>query len=332
MTNKVYNWAIIGPGRIAQKFASDLKLLPNAALYAVGSRSIDRSKNFANQFGFKKAYGSYQEVAEDPDVDIIYIASPHVGHYQDSLLCLRNKKAVLCEKPIAINSKQCQIMIDTAKQNNVFFMEALWTRFIPSFLKCRELIDEGAIGDVSALESDFCMKAPYDVEGRLFNQMLGGGALLDIGIYPVFISLEIFGKPIAINAMSTKSDTGVDSSCSMIFRHKDDKLSVLFCSIISTGRTETLIHGSEGLIRINREWHIPTTVDLIRKDQESMHFKFIEPGFGYQYEAAEVMQCLDNNKLESDSFGWQKSIDLITTLDLVRKEASISYPDELERI
>lgn len=332
MSGKKYNWAILGPGKIAHKFASDLKLLPNAVLYAVGSRNIDRAKEFANQYGFKKAYGSYKELAEDPEVDVVYIASPHVGHYQDSLLCLRNKKAVLCEKPIAINARQCQVMIDTARENNVFFMEALWTRFLPSFLKAKELIDEGEIGEVSVIESDFCLQAPYDVEGRLFNQMLGGGALLDIGIYPVFASLEFFSKPVSIHAMSTKSNTGVDSSCSMIFKHKDDKMSVLFCSIITTGRTETLIHGSEGLIRINKEWHIPTTVDLISRNQESKHYKFIEPGYGYEYEAAEVMKCLDQNKIESDIFNWQKSTDLITTLDWVRKEAFITYPEELERL
>jgi len=332
MSDKLYNWAIIGPGKIAHKFASDLKLLPNAVLYAVGSRNIDRAKAFANQYGFQKAYGSYKEVAEDPNVDIVYIASPHIGHYRDSLLCLNNKKAVLCEKPIAINAKQCEIMIGAAKKNNVFFMEALWTRFIPSFLKCKELIDEGAIGEVLAVESDFCIQPPYDIEGRLFNQMLGGGSLLDIGLYPVFIALEILGKPLSIKAMATKSDSGIDNSCSMLFKHKNNKLSVLYCSLITQGRTEALIHGSEGLIRINKEWHIPTTVDLLIKDVEPYHYKFIEPGFGYEYEAAEVMTCLDEGKVESGSFRWQKSIDLITTLDEVRKEASIVYPDELEQV
>jgi predicted dehydrogenase len=332
MSNKSYNWAIIGPGRIAQKFASDLKLLPNANLYAVGSRNIDRAKNFANEYGFQKSYGSYKEIAEDPDVDIVYIASPHVGHYKDSLLCLNNGKAVLCEKPVAINEQQCQIMLETAKKNNVFFMEALWTRFIPSFIKCKELIEEGEIGEVLIVESDFCFKAPYEVEGRLFNPKLGGGSLLDIGIYPVFLALEILGKPQLINAMSIMSETGVDSSCSMTFKHKEDKLSVLFCTLVADGRTEAIIHGSEGMIRINTMWHIPSTVDLIKKGTGPVHYKFIEPGYGYQYEAEEVMKCLDDKKIESTIFGWQKSINLISTLDHIRKKASINYPSDIEKI
>jgi predicted dehydrogenase len=332
MNTKTYNWAIIGPGKIAQKFASDLKLLPNANLYAVGSRNIDRAKEFAARHGFQKAYGSYKEVAEDPNVDVVYIASPHVGHYKDSLLCLNNGKAVLCEKPVAMNLQQCQKMLNAAKKNNVFFMEALWTRFIPSFLKCKELIEEGEIGDVLIVESDFCFKAPYEVEGRLFNPMLGGGSLLDIGLYPVFISLEILGKPLTVNAMATMSDTGVDSSCSMLFKHNDNKLSVLFSTLVADGRTEAIIHGSEGMIRINSQWHIPSTVDLIKKETGTVHFKFIEPGYGYQYEAEEVMKCLDKKMTESPVFGWQKSIDLIATLDQIRKTASIKYPDEIEKV
>jgi predicted dehydrogenase len=332
MNTKSYNWAIIGPGKIAQKFASDLKLLPNANLYAIGSRNLERAKNFASEYGFQKAYGSYKEVAEDPNVDVVYIASPHVGHYRDSLLCLNNGKAVLCEKPVAINEQQCRIMLETAKKNNVFFMEALWTRFIPSFIKCKELIEEGEIGEVLLVECDFCFKAHYEIEGRLFNPMLGGGSLLDIGLYPVFLSLEILGKPVEINAMAAMSDTGVDSSCTMLFKNNDNKLSVLFSTLIADGRTEAIIHGSEGMIRINTMWHIPSSVDLIKKGTGPVHFKFIEPGYGYQYEAEEVMKCLDDKKIESPIFGWQKSIDLISTLDEIRKIASINYPANIEMI
>jgi predicted dehydrogenase len=332
MNGKLYNWAIIGPGKIAQKFASDLKLLPNANLYAVGSRNIDRAKSFASQYNFQKAYGSYLEVAEDPDVDIVYIASPHVCHYKDSLLFLNSEKAVLCEKPVAINEQQCQIMLQTAKKNNAFFMEALWTRFVPSFNKCIELIEEGEIGEVNLVEANFCINPPYEVEGRIFNPMLGGGSLLDIGLYPVFLSLEILGKPEMINAMATLSETGVDSSCSMLFKNKENKLSVLSSTVICEGGIEAVVHGSEGIIRLNSPWHIPTTVDLVKKGAEPVHYKFIEPGYGYQYEAEEVMKCLDDKKIESSLFGWQKSIDLISTLDEIRKRASIVYPSEIENI
>jgi len=328
---KQYNWGIIGPGNIAHKFASDLSLLPNAKLYAIGSRDIERAKNFARTYKAEKAYGSYEELAIDPNVDIVYICSRHIGHYPDTMLCLKNRKAVLVEKPIAMNVNQCYRMTSSAKDSKVFLMEALWTRFIPSFLKCKELIDEGKIGDVTLIHSDFCIKPPYDAEGRLFNPMLGGGSLLDIGIYPVFLALTLAGKPINLKAQATFAGTHVDQTCSILLKHEKDILSVHFCSVINTGRTEAIIHGTKGKIRINTMWHMPTSVDLIVDDSKPVHYTFKEPGNGYQYEAAEVMRCLDEGLTESPSFSWQNSIDLIATLDLIRKEAEITYPESIER-
>ncbi len=330
--DKIYNWGILGPGSIARKFASDLKILPQANLYAIGSRSKERAKSFAEEFGATRHYGSYEELASDPKVDIIYIASPHVRHYTDSMLCLKNGKSVLCEKPVAMNAGQYRIMVDTARQNGVFLMEALWTRFIPSFKKCLELVSEGEIGDLKLIDSDFCFNAPYDIEGRLFNPLLGGGSLLDIGLYPVFLALELAGKPLEIQAMAKFDKTGVDSSCSIIFSHEKNILSVLFSSIVTNSRIESVIHGTKGQIRLNRHWHIPTTLDLLPDNKEIKHFTFEETGFGYQYEADEVMKCIDEGKLESDIFSWEKSLRLITTLDTIRSLAGITYPVEIESV
>lgn len=330
--SKKYNWGILAPGSIARKFTSDLKLLPQANLYAVGSRSLERAQKFAEEFGAERYYGSYEELATDPHVDIIYIASPHVRHYPDSMLCLENGKSVLCEKPVAMNAAQFRNMREIARKKGVFFMEALWTRFLPSFLKCLELISDGEIGDIRLIDSDFCFNAPYNIEGRLFNLMLGGGSLLDIGIYPVFLALELAGKPAKIQAMATFDKTGVDNSCSMLFAHHNGILSVLFSSIITKGRTETIIHGSKGQIRLNREWHIPTSVDLLPDTENAKHFSFKEPGFGYQYEAEEVMNCIGKGYLQSEVFSWDKSLELITTLDTIRSIAGITYPIELEKL
>jgi predicted dehydrogenase len=332
MANKIYNWAIIGPGKIAHTFVADLQMLPNANLYGVGSRNIDRARNFAKQYGFKNAYGSYEELASDPDVEIVYIASPHVDHYKSTLLCLENGKAVLCEKPVAINAGQLNAMTGAAKKNNVFFMEALWTRFIPSFQRCRQMIEEGAIGDVELLEADFCFKAQYDIEGRLFNPFLGGGSLLDIGIYPVFIALSILGTPESIKAIAKLADTGVDSTCSMIMRHSGGAISTLFSSFVTDGRNEALIHGSEGILKLRSRWHSPSSLELIIRDKENEHFAFIEPGNGYQYEASEVMKCIDEKRIESTVFSWQDSHNLINTLDTIRKQAGIVYPKEIEML
>jgi len=329
---KTYNWAILGAGSIAEKFASDLNLLPNAKLYAVGSRSLERAEKFASRHKIQKAYGTYEEMVKDPLIDIVYIATRHVSHYSNSILCLNHGKAVLCEKPVAMNKNQFSIMRDTASKMKLFFMEALWTRFIPSFKKCKELVENGKIGDIKLIESDFCFKAYFDKEGRLFNPLLGGGALLDIGIYPVFFALEMVGKPIEVEAFACIGETKVDENCTIQFKHENDILSSLFSSIATNGRNEAIVHGTKGLIRINTMWHIPTSVDLLLNDEKPVHYSFEEPGFGYQYEAEEVMDCLDKGLTQSSVFGWQRSLDLISTLDIIREKAGITYPSELESI
>lgn len=332
MGKKIYRWGILGAGNIAQKFATDLKLLPDAELYAIGSESLQRAEDFAYQFGAAKAYGSYEKFAEDPDIDIVYVASRHIRHYSNSILCLNHGKAVLCEKPVAMNLAQCKLMLETARKNNRFFMEALWTRFIPSFKKCLELINQGAIGEVKLIDSDFSMQIPYDVDGRLLNPMLGGGSLLDIGIYPAFLALEIAGKPVSIKSYAKIGPTNVDETCSMIFQHSNGIVSVLYSSFLVNGRTESMIMGSKGRIRINTMWHIPTSLDLFKNGKEPVHFDFKEEGSGYQYEAEEVMKCLDSGKIQSEIFTWQKSIDLISVLDEIRKQTGIVYPGEVEKV
>jgi predicted dehydrogenase len=330
--SKIYKWGILGAGSIARKFASDLRQLPNARLLAIGSRSLDRANEFAAEFGADKAYGHYEEMAADPDIDIVYIASRHVGHYPHAMLCMQNKKAVLVEKPVAMNEGQFQVMLNAARKYQVFFMEALWTRFIPSFQKCLQLIREGAIGEITLIQADFCFKAPYDTEGRLFNPLLGGGALLDIGLYPAFLALQVAGKPQKIEAQASFSASGVDQSCSILFEHQGKILSVLCCSIVNSGRNEALIHGTKGKIRINAMWHIPTSVDLLPDDDDMVHYSFHEPGFGYQYEAAEVMHCMEDGLKESPVFSWEHSHDLICTLDIIRKKTGIHYPESIEKL
>jgi predicted dehydrogenase len=327
-----YNWGILGAGGIAAKFIGDLKLLPNARLYAVGSRSALRAEAFAAAHGIPKAYGTYEALVADPAVDIIYVASRHVGHYPDSLLCLDHGKAVLCEKPVAMNRLQFECMVGRAKEKKRFFMEALWTRFIPSFIRCKEIVESGAIGEVRLIESDFCFNAPVNPDGRLYNPLLGGGALLDIGLYPLFCALEFGGGIVDVKAMATFDRSGVDTACSMLTAHAGGALSVLFCSMTTAGRIESIIHGSRGMVRLNRMWHTPTSIDLMPDHAPPEHITFDEPGTGYQYEAAEVMKCLDEGRIESALWPWEKSRQLITLLDRVREIAGITYPPEVEAV
>ena len=205
---KIYNWAILGCGHIAKKFIRDLKLLPNAKLYAAASRDLQKANDYKNEFGFEIAYGSYAEMVNDPKVDVVYIATPHSHHREHAILCLKNKKAVLCEKAFAINKKEVLEMIACAKENNTFLMEAFWTMFQPSFKKAMEILQSGELGKLQMVRSDFAFNAPFIEERRLYNVRLGGGSLLDIGLYPVFAALTSLGKPKDIKTLAHFSSTG----------------------------------------------------------------------------------------------------------------------------
>ena len=329
---RIYNWAILGAGNIARKFAADLRLLPNARLYAVGSRSNERAARFATELGIPHSYGSYTTLAGDPDIDIVYIAARHPGHYPCSLLCLDHGKHVLCEKPVAINGAQFEKMSFRARERGLFFMEALWTRFIPSFIKFRELVNEGKIGVVRIIEADFCLNIPFNPESRIYQPSLGGGSLLDIGIYPVFCALELGSAITGVSASATLSRDDIDTFCSINFTHEQGERSLLCSTIAAPGRNEALIHGSNGMLRLNRWWHTPTSLDFIPPDGDIEHFFFEEPGNGYQYEAAEVMRCLDAGKTESDLWPVEKSRRLIGLLDTIRAQAGIRYPTEVEAV
>lgn len=324
---KTYNWAILGCGKIARKFAGDLKLLPNARLYAAASRSLDNAQQFARDLGFEKAYGSYEEMVNDPAVDVVYIASPHSHHCEHTLLCLNHQKAVLCEKAFAINLKEVDQMIDAARQNNTFLMEAFWTRFQPSFQKALEIIRSGELGKLKMIHSDFAFNAEYNPEKRLYNVDLGGGSLLDIGIYPVFMSLMALGKPSEIKTMPSFCPTGAEESILMSFRYPDGELASLVSSFASFSSTQTEYCFENGFIRLNRRSYTPTTLTYWKNWGEEQVISFEKgAGFGYEREAAHVMECLDAGKTESELMPLSLSRDLMETLDRVRKEAGIVFP------
>jgi len=319
------NWGIIGTGSIAKKFATALAHVPNSKLKAIGSRSMNDAKEFANNFEVPKAYGSYSELAEDKEVDVVYIATPHPFHIENTLLCLENNKAVLCEKPFAMNKAEVMNMINMSRQKNLFLMEAMWTRFLPSILKTKELIENGTIGDIVELKSDFGFKANYDIEGRAFNKALGGGSLLDIGIYPVFISLFLLGKPAEITSKAIIGETGVDNSIAMVFKYANGALASLSSTFMATTPIETDICGTKGRIRINNPWFMSNSVSVIMNDghKQDYHNPFICNG--YEYEAMEVTNCLLKGKIESEIMSLDLSIQLIEILDSVRVQNNIFY-------
>lgn len=215
---KEIRWGILAPGSIAHKFVRGLELLEDAKVVAVGSRSIGRAETFAQQYGIAKAYGSYEELASDPDIDIVYVATPHSAHKECALLCLKAGKAVLCEKPFTVNTKEAEEVIQYARESKLFLMEAMWIRYLPVIIKVREWLYKGVIGEVKMLKADFGFRIEWNPEGRLLNPALAGGALLDAGIYPVSFASMVFGKqPVEIKSMSYIGTTGVDEQFTTLF-------------------------------------------------------------------------------------------------------------------
>lgn len=318
---------MLGCGKIARKFANDLKLLPNARLYAAASRSLENAQIFAAEMGFEKAYGSYEEMVNDPEVDVVYIASPHSHHFEHTLLCLNHKKAVLCEKAFAINSKEVNLMIEASRRNNTFLMEAFWTRFQPSFLKAMEIIRSGELGALKMVRSDFAFNAEYNPEKRLYNVALGGGSLLDIGIYPIFMALMALGKPSAINTMATFCPTGAEETIMMSFQYPDGETASLVSSFASFSSTQTEFCCENGFVRLNRRFYTPTTLTYWKNwEEEKTIIMEKGAGFGYELEAAHVMECLDAGLTESPMMPLSLSLELMQIMDWVRKDAGIVFP------
>lgn len=328
MENKI-NWGIIGPGRIAHKFAKDLAQLPDAKLLAVASRSLERAQDFAAQYAVPHAFGSYEEIVHCAGLDVVYVATPHTGHYEHTLLCLRRQIAVLCEKPLAVNLRQVQGMILEAREQNTFLMEAIWTRFIPSHRKMWELIEQGTIGRVQSVKADFGFQADYKPEGRLFNKALAGGALLDIGIYPVFLAMNILGKPDDIQAVAHLGETGVDEEVGILFKYDSGQMAHLHSSIRSETKSEAFIYGEKGTIYLHSRWHEPSSMSLLLPGEAPQYFNFDNNELiGYAYEAEEVMRCLREGKKESAALPLSFSADLMDVLFSIRHLVRLKYAED----
>jgi predicted dehydrogenase len=325
---KKYNWGIIGAGNIAGQFARDLKLLPQARLKAVSSRSADRASAFAKKYKIPEWHDTWDAIAADPEVDIVYVATHQPFHFENTRSCLEAGKAVLCEKPFTMNRRELETLVRIARENEVFLMEAIWTRFLPSTWRVLEIMESGELGKLTEVYADFGFRFEFDPEHRLFDPAKGGGALLDIGIYPVFLSQLMAGPPEKLQATARFAPSGVDNSCNMIFEHGNGIVSSLNCTLLSDAPTEANLMFEQGWIRMESWWLTPGPITIHRKDRKPQRVKFRKAGNGYQYEAAEVMQCLDNGLTESHSLPLDFSLDLMGTLDRVRLACGISYPQD----
>lgn len=324
---KKYKWGILAPGKMSAKFTQSLQLLENAELYAVGSRDSRRAKEFAEKFGFRKHYGSYEELTADPELDIVYVASPHSFHHEHVLLCLKNRKAVICEKALALNSYEVKDMIDNAARQKVFFMEALWPPFQPIYRKTREILQGGEAGKLLHMNARFAFQAPYDPEDRKFNLSLGGGSLLDIGIYPVIDALYFIGVPSEILAKASFAESGSEISISIIFRYDDGRMADIYSSFLTGGGIGCDLLCEKGNLFFSRERDMSQQLIVALNGRDQVRHSLIPENMGYQFEAAEVMKCLDEGKLQSEVVPHSFSLDLMKTLDGIRKAAGIVYPE-----
>ncbi len=325
---KTIRWGILGCGRIAKKFAADLAYVEGATLIAVASRSMENARAFAAEFPAPFVLDSYEALVGNPEVDVIYIATPHAQHHEHTLLCLRHNKAVLCEKAFALNHGQALEMINLAKKRGIFLMEALWTKFLPHFRVLEDQIAAGRLGEIRSLLVNFGFVPAAPVPQRLFDPALGGGTMLDIGIYNVFLALSVLGRPDVVEASMTPAGTGVDAQCAVLFKYKTGILAQLFSTFSSNLATEADISGTRGRLRLGHRFYEPSaTIEYFpgRPDSGEILPVTKEPGSGYQYEARHVCECLRKGLTESPVMSFGDTLLLMETLDRVRAAAGIHY-------
>jgi predicted dehydrogenase len=325
---KKYKWGILAAGKMAAKFTRALKLLDNVELYAVGSRDLNKAKDFAGEFGFSKYYGSYEELVLDPGLDIVYIASPHSLHHEHTLLCLKHKKAVICEKAFALNSSQAEEMIEESQRQKTFLMEALWPPFQPIYRKAVEVLRTGEPGKIVHLDARFAFQPPFDPLDRKFNLSLGGGSLLDIGIYPVIDALYFMGVPSEVIAKASFTETGSEDSISMILAYNDGRMASLYSSFRTNAGIGCDLLCENGNLFFSRGRDMSQRLNVAINGKENKEYSLLPDGMGYQFEATEVMKCLDEGRIESEVVPHTFSLNLMNTLDRIRKAAGIVFPDE----
>ncbi|MCP3919425.1 MAG: Gfo/Idh/MocA family oxidoreductase [bacterium] len=318
-----FRWGILGTGAIARQFAEGLEAVDDAVATAVGSRSQASADAFGDTHRIPRRHATYADLAADPEVDAIYVSTPHSLHMENSLMCLEAGKPVLCEKPFAINRAQAEAMVRMARERGVFLMEAMWTLCSPVMRRALALVREGAIGEPRLLECDFGFRAPFDASGRLFDPALGGGALLDVGVYCVYMAHAFLGGvPAETTGLAHRGETGVDEQSAWIFRYPGGELAVLSSAVRTETRQRLAIHGTDGRIEVPEFWH-PTT--LIQNDREQ---SFALIGNGYNYEAQEVARCVQGGRLESELLPLDASLEVMGILDDLRAGWGLKYPVE----
>ncbi|MCP4262322.1 MAG: Gfo/Idh/MocA family oxidoreductase [Planctomycetes bacterium] len=328
MSDKI-RWGIIGTGFIAHQFARGLAVLEDARLAAVASRTKESAEKFAEEFGVTHRHVGVEELAGNENVDVVYVATPNTKHKGNTLRCLNGGKAVLCEKPFCINALEAAEMVECAREKGLFLMEAMWNHYFPAMVKVREIINDGAIGEVRQVHSNFSFRGEWDPNGLLLNPELGGGSLLDVGVYNIALVQMVYQRePTRISGMAHLGETGVDEQSSVTFGYDNGALAVLTSAIRTETRQEAAIYGTDGYILLPHAFWKPERIIVKTSQEEEREYKFDLVGNGYNYEAAEVMRCLRNGCLESPILPLDTSVAIMRTMDTIREQWGLVYPME----
>jgi predicted dehydrogenase len=322
-------WGIIGPGNIAQDFANDLQYVEpkQCSVGPVLGHKPEHTKAFAEKYSGAAVANNIEEfISAKPDA--VYIATPHPLHHEQALICLENNIPVLCEKTLAINTQQVTELVNASKKNNTFLLEGMWSRFLPSFQFLFQIIQSNTIGKVLHLHADMSFIAEKDKNNRFFNPELGGGSLLDVGVYTIYLSYFLLGNPDEIFAAGKLTEQHIDETCGIMLKYKNGNFATLASSIVTQTEGSAWIYGSDGTIRIKKPWtETPEKIEVIINNESS--FKHIPswPGRGFQYEVEEVIKCLNEKRIESEIVPHSASLDVVKIMDAVRKQLGIVYPD-----
>jgi len=325
---KAVRWGILGTGAIARTFVDGLGPLPEAEVLAVGSRSEASAAGFADEREIPRHYAAYEDLATDPDVDVVYVATPHPFHAENVELCLGAGRAVLCEKPITVNAAEAERVVGLAREKGLFLMEGMWTRFFPLMNEVRRLVSDATIGEVRMMNVDFGFRADLDPASRLFDPALGGGALLDVGVYCVSLASMVLGRPTEAVGLSHLGETGVDEQASIVLQHEGGKLANLSIGVRTETPQEATIMGSDGYVRIHSPWWRPKSMTISRPGCEDETVKAPVSGNGFGYEAVEVMRCLERGETESTVMPLDETIAVMRTMDGLRAAWGLEYPGE----
>jgi predicted dehydrogenase len=320
-------WGIIGPGNIAHRFAEGIGAVPNAELTAIASRTPERAQAFAEKWGVPTRYATYEDLVSDPEIDAVYVSTPHPFHAPCSLLAIEAGKPVLCEKPFTVNAAEARKVVEAARARGVFVMEAMWTRFFPVMARIREAIGEGEIGEVRLVHADFGFRAGVNPEGRLFSPALAGGGLLDVGVYPISLASMLLGKPDRVAGLATLGETGVDESAAIALGYPTGALASLTTGVrVNTPHT-AFICGTDGSVSIPSPWWVPERA-TVRRSASSTDFEEPRAASGFEYEIAEAGRCIREGLQESPILPLSETIAIMETMDSLRALWGVRYPME----